>query len=286
MKKFIKWVVLASVAILLAGIGSNTVNLPVNTPVTYAKKAAKKKPHFIDVFYWNYGPEHSGYKPNHNKQDTIHMQYIIGQLEKRGFKFNKDFSEGKKQRKYNLKVDKKEYQKRAKSKIIKLKNSVQRQSILGKRIKTMPKKLRAKWGGPQSLAWKISKYGIGNPYSKKTKGKVYKKGRDTYFWMTSKNKGFKFWIKKVSYKGKRYRILVHQNCTFLNSSKPCYKLDPPDCYITNNLSQVADKAAFKNKKFTKEPKMILADIFQVNRRKLRLSLKEAITMSKYWVVSY
>ena len=42
MKKFIKWICFIGAAILLVSIGSNTVNLPVNTATVYAKKAAKK----------------------------------------------------------------------------------------------------------------------------------------------------------------------------------------------------------------------------------------------------
>ena len=215
----------------------------------------------------------SGYK---------YIKFLVSGLKRRGYKFNSNFSEGK-WHKHNSKLDKKETKKLAfKVKKTQIANTTGKEKLIGKKLKTIPKKLRGQWFSPQNLQWTINKKRMNRTEH------VYKQEKkDIYVVPTSSNSGYRFWVKSIKYKSRKYRVLVYQKYKFVpqaTNNALVYELYSKNCYLSEEAAK-SRNLIWKNIKYP-NINMVFSSWFQGNRHKLRLSYKDAIRISEGWIISY
>lgn len=278
MKKFIKSIILICSAVFLLCVN--------NVYSSGHFVQAKANSNYTLAFYPDYQVIHGTYKADHNdKRDLAYVKFLVKRLRKRGYKFNQDFSEGK-WHKHNLSLDKKERSRAPKPKIVEVASLDQKQQLIGKRVKTVPRSIRGDWGGPQSLQWRITKTRV--KLLPKAKY-IYKQKKQVYNIPTGKNSGFKFWVKKIKFHGKKYRVAVYQEYKFYQDAKTnrlLYRLKPKECYLEKAFISSSNIDKLWNKKKYPNFQMIYATVFQSNRHKLGLSKKDAINISGSWIFSY
>ena len=246
---------------------------------------AKEKEKYVLTFYPDYQVIHGSFKnESSNSNDYKYIKFLVAGLKRRGYKFNSNLSEGK-WHKHNSKLDKKETKKLAfKVKKTQIANTTEKEKLIGKRLKTIPKKLRGQWFSPQNLQWTINKKRMKLINSSKHVYKQEKK--DIYVVPTSSNSGYRFWVKSIKYKSRKYRVLVYQKYKFVPQANNTfvYELYSKDCY----LSEEAEKSRNLVWRTNKYPNinMVFSTWFQGNRHRLRLSYRDSVRISEGWIISY
>jgi len=281
--KILKLLVSISVIGIFGGIAETNPIEVMNPQLAKAKEKEK----YVLTFYPDYQVIHGSFKnESSNSNDYKYIKFLVAGLKRRGYKFNSNLSEGK-WHKHNSKLDKKETKKLAfKIKKTKVANITEKEKLVGKRLKIIPKKLRGQWGGPQAIQWIINKKRMKLINSSKHVYKQEKK--DIYVVPTSSNSGYRFWVKSIKYKNRKYRVLVYQKYKFVPQAANntfVYELYSKDCYLSEEASKSPNENFKKSSKYP-NTNMVFSTWFQGNRRKLRLSYKDAIRISEGWIISY
>lgn len=277
--RILKLLVSISVIGIFGGIAETN---PINAMNPQTVKA-KEKEKYVLTFYPDYQVIHGSFKnESSNSNDYKYIKFLVSGLKRRGYKFNSNFSEGK-WHKHNSKLDKKETKKLAfKVKKTRIANTTEKEKLIGKRLKTIPKKLRGQWGGPQAFQWTINKKRMNRTEH------VYKQEKkDIYVVPTSSNSGYRFWVKSIKYKSRKYRVLVYQKYKFVpqaSNNTFVYELYSKNCYLSEEAAK-SRNLIWKNIKYP-NINMVFSTWFQGNRHKLRLSYKDAIRISEGWIISY